>query len=149
MKLCWSAVIRLRKAMLLLCMITLSAMQAINADDSEILVIANKASGLSELSKSELRQIYMGGTLSHKYNAVNLPLEDPIRKRFNTSVIGLTENRIQSYWAQLLFTGRSKPPEVLSSVMEVIQLIAQADHTVGYVSSNTPLPENIVVLYRH
>ncbi|SBT18568.1 hypothetical protein MGA5115_02715 [Marinomonas gallaica] len=117
------------------------------ADDNRVKVIANSNTNLSSLSSSEVRQIYMGGTLSRRFQAVTLPVEHPLRKTFNVSVIGLTENRIQSYWAQLLFTGRSTPPRELSSIADAINFVIKEPAAIAYVSSDTLLPEGVIVVF--
>ncbi len=113
-----------------------------------ILVIANVAAHLPILTHHEVRQIYMGGTLSRKYRAVALKVGNPTRILFNTKVIGLTESRIQSYWAQLLFTGRSHPPLELSSVKELLNYVATTDNAIGYVPTQVALPDNVIVVYQ-
>ncbi|ASA58335.1 hypothetical protein BSQ33_20550 [Vibrio gazogenes] len=113
-----------------------------------ILVIANAASHLPALTHHEVRQIYLGGTLSRKYQAVTLTVGNPVRILFNTNVIGLTESRIQSYWAQLLFTGRSHPPIELSSVKELLNYVAKTDNAIGYVPTHVALPNNVIVVYQ-
>lgn len=113
-----------------------------------ILVIANAASHLPALTHHEVRQIYMGGTLSRKYQAVALKVGNPTRILFNTKVIGLTESRIQSYWAQLLFTGRSHPPLELSSVKELLNYVTTTNNAIGYVPAQVGLPHNIIVVYQ-
>lgn len=135
----------------LICFIlSLSVMShATVAQHSEVWVIANPSASVDSLSRGEIRQIFMGGTLSRKFDAVSLPVGDSTRIKFNTQVIGLTESRIQSYWAQLLFTGRSKPPKEFPQVEEVLNYVAHVENAVGYVPKGTVLPENLVVIYQH
>ncbi|MDW6004899.1 hypothetical protein [Vibrio mangrovi] len=114
----------------------------------EILVVANAASQLTELTHNEIRQIYMGGTLSRKYHAVALKVGSPTRIQFNTKVIGLTENRIQSYWAQLLFTGRSQPPPELASTQEVLHYVTTVSNAIGYLPAGLEIPPNVIVVYK-
>ncbi|KUI97558.1 hypothetical protein [Vibrio sp. MEBiC08052] len=114
----------------------------------DILVIANTASHLPALTHHEIRQIYMGGTLSRKYQAVALTVGNPTRILFNTKVIGLTESRIQSYWAQLLFTGRSHPPLELSSAKELLNYVTKTNNAIGYVPAQLELPHDVIVVYQ-
>ncbi|MDW6094589.1 hypothetical protein SBX64_18765 [Vibrio rhizosphaerae] len=114
----------------------------------DISVIANATSHLSALTHHEVRQIYMGGTLSRKYQAVALKAGSPARILFNTKIIGLTEGRIQSYWAQLLFTGRSHPPLEYTSVQDLLDYVATTDNAIGYVPAGLTLPDNVVVVYQ-
>jgi hypothetical protein len=118
------------------------------AESTDVIVVANSAAITGELSRSEIRQVFMGGTLSRKYEPVSLSVGSNVRIKFNTKVIGLTESRIQSYWAQLLFSGRSKPPKEFTEVDEVLEYISTVDNAVGYVPSDTVIPANLVVIYR-
>lgn len=126
----------------------LSVCHASIAQSNDVLVVANPTSALSSLSRSEIRQVFMGGTLSRKYEPVGLSVGDKTRIQFNTKVIGLTESRIQSYWAQLLFSGRSKAPKEFDEVNEILNYVATVDNAVGYVPAGTEIPSNLVVIYR-
>ena len=126
----------------------LSVCHASIAQSNDVLVVANPTSTLSSLSRSEIRQVFMGGTLSRKYEPVGLSVGDKTRIQFNTKVIGLTESRIQSYWAQLLFSGRSKAPKEFDEVNEILNYVATVDNAVGYVPAGTEIPSNLVVIYR-
>lgn len=126
----------------------LGSKQVAFAQSNDILVIANPAGVARSLSRNEIRQVFMGGTLSRKYEAVTLPVANSVRIKFNTKVIGLTESRIQSYWAQLLFSGRSKPPTEMRNVDQVLQYVATVENAIGYVPSDTVIPENVIVVYQ-
>lgn len=126
----------------------LSLFHASTAQSKDVIVVANPTSALSSLTRGEIRQVFMGGTLSRKYEPIGLSVGSNTRIQFNTKVIGLTESRIQSYWAQLLFSGRSQPPKEFSDVDEVLKYIASVDNAVGYVPADTVLPSNLIVIYR-
>ncbi|GAC21788.1 hypothetical protein GARC_4851 [Paraglaciecola arctica BSs20135] len=53
--------------------------------------------------------------LSYDLRAIALPPESQTRVLFNTKMVGLTESRIQSCWAQMRFSGRKKPPTELTN----------------------------------
>ncbi len=140
--------ISLLSRMCLFLMLSLSLSYASVAQSLDVIVVASSSSELSTLSRGEVRQIFMGGTLSRKYDAATFPIGDATRILFNTKVIGLTESRIQSYWAQLLFTGRSKPPKEFTDVTALLEYIVNTENAVGYVPADTRLPDNVVVLYQ-
>ncbi|TYL47583.1 hypothetical protein [Marinomonas sp. IMCC 4694] len=117
------------------------------AHSQDLKVISNVNSSLQTLTRNEIRQIYMGGTLSRKYSAVSLPVGSDTRNTFNNTVIGLTENRIQSYWDQLLFTGRSTPPKEMQSVDDVLAYLEKNPDSIAYVPSNMDIPDTYVVVY--
>jgi hypothetical protein len=111
-------------------------------------VVTNISGDLTTLSKNEIRQVFMGGTLSRKYHAAGLSTGSKTRIMFNNKVIGLTENRIQSYWAQLLFTGRSEPPKEFDSIEKLINHLSNTKNAIGYLPADIPVPDNLVILYQ-
>jgi ABC-type phosphate transport system substrate-binding protein len=115
---------------------------------ADIVVVANISGDLTTLSKNEIRQVFMGGTLSRKYHAVGLATGSKTRIMFNNKVIGLTENRIQSYWAQLVFTGRSEPPKEFDSIEGLINHLSSTKNAIGYLPADIPVPDNLVILYQ-
>ncbi len=126
----------------------LSTIRPVYATD--IFVITNATSPLETLSRSEIRQVFLGGTLSRKYEPISLIAGNQTRALFNTKVLGLTEGRIQAYWAQLLFSGKSeKPPKEFEQESEVIDYVSSHDKVIGYVSSHySPVPNNIKIIYQ-
>ena len=89
----------------------------------------------------------MGANSTSGYKAVHLPVGDPLRITFNTKFIGLTESRIQSYWAQIKFTGRGTPPLELPSVAEIIKYLQANPHIAAYLPDDIELPEDLTVIY--
>lgn len=123
---------------------------SLNADENmelPFVVVMNPDGEEHNFSKAQLRQIFMGGGLSRKYKAINLPAGHPLRKEFNTRVIGLTEARIQSFWAQMRFTGRSEAPEEASSVQQTLVILEKSPNTIAYLPADAMLPDNLVIIY--
>ncbi|WP_188149501.1 hypothetical protein [Teredinibacter waterburyi] len=120
---------------------------SLNLDGRDFIVVANLTENTVELSMRDLRPIYMGGTLSRSIHAVNLPAGAPLRISFNTRILGLTEARVQSYWAQLKFTGRSKPPLELDTFEEIINYVSTNENTVAYLPAGYPLPDSVAIIY--
>lgn len=118
----------------------------ISSSSASIIVVANIQEDSLELSQQEIRNLFMGGQ-SHSLTAVTLPPKNQVRVLFNTKVIGLTESRIQSYWAQMRFSGRKKPPQELPSEEKLINYLLTNINSVSYLSSNTPIPKGLKVIY--
>ena len=93
-----------------LCIVILSFLGSIKAAmaNDALIIVANTSDASIQLTRQQVRNLFMGGALSYDLNAVALPPENHTRVLFNTKVVGLTESRIQSYWAQMRFTGRKK-----------------------------------------
>ncbi|WP_412972441.1 hypothetical protein [Glaciecola sp. MF2-115] len=114
---------------------------------ASLLVVGNVDPPIT-LSKSEVKAIFMGGANSHQLKAVALPPENKTRKQFNAKVVGMTESRIQSYWAQMRFSGRQKPPREFANEQQLLDYLLENPGTVAYVSSEVELDERLVVLYQ-
>ena len=89
----------------------------------------------------------MGGALPYNFEAIALPPENQTRVLFNTRVVGLTESRIQSYWAQMRFTGRKKAPKEVASEKAVLEYIKSHPGAVGYLPAGVSIPDELTVLY--
>lgn len=69
------------------------------------------------------------------------------RSIFNAKVIALPESRIQSYWAQMRFSGRVAAPKEMDSLQAMLQYIGEDEGAVGYVPAGTVLPSHLTVVY--
>jgi hypothetical protein len=115
--------------------------------NASLLVVANIDKPIS-LSKSEVKAIFMGGATSYDLKPVGLTPKNKTRAFFNARIIGMTESRIQSYWAQMRFSGRQKPPREFDNEEQLINYLAANKGSVSYVSSEVELKAGIVILYR-
>ena len=137
---------------ILLCIFTWSLLfisvqaYADNSHTIKVIIVVNTANKNLALSKQQVRHIYMGGAMSRQFKAVNLPAGNPLRIDFNTKLVGLTESRIQAYWAQMRFTGRSKPPVEFSSTKEIIAYLLKEEDAVAYLPADTKIPDELTVV---
>jgi len=137
---------------ILLCIFTWSLLfisvqaYADNSHITKVIIVVNTANKNLALSKQQIRHIYMGGAMSRQFKAVNLPAGNPLRIDFNTKLVGLTESRIQAYWAQMRFTGRSKPPVEFSSTKEIIAYLLKEENAVAYLPADTKIPDELTVV---
>ena len=90
-----------------------------------IIVVANTSNKSIQLNRQQVRKLFMGGVTPYNLKAIALPPENQIRVLFNTKVLGLTESRIQSYWAQMRFTGRRTAPKEIKSEALALQYLTQ------------------------
>lgn len=116
--------------------------------DGTLLVIANLgAEQKVSLTREQVRNLFMGIPVGKSLTPVVLTPENQTRVGFNTRVIGMAESRIQSYWAQMKFTGRKTPPAEFRSEAELIEFVQKTPGSIGYVSASTKLPDNLQVVY--
>jgi hypothetical protein len=113
-----------------------------------VVVITRQDSSINTISKSQLRNLFMSNLALPDVTPIALSPGEVARSIFNIRVIGLTESRIQAYWAQMRFSGRQQRPETADSINELILMIESSTNTIGYLPEGTPLPEDIKVIYR-
>ena len=121
---------------------------AVQAQAAGVLIVANTAECDLKLTRIEVRNLFMGEASDLALDAIALPPDSLTRVLFNTKVIGLTESRIQAYWAQMRFSGRKQPPREFQDEAKALEYVLANDGAVGYFSQDTPLPEGLVILYR-
>jgi hypothetical protein len=130
--------------LLTLCYLCLMPISSVNG---AIVVVANTSDKSMKLNRQQVRNLFMGGMLPYELNAIALPPENQTRVLFNTKVIGLTESRIQSYWAQMRFTGRKTAPKELKNEDMILEYLKTHDGAVGYLPAGSLLPKELTVLY--
>lgn len=112
-----------------------------------IIVVANVKNTALKLSRQEVRNLFMGGSSEYALTAIALPPENHTRVLFNTRIVGLTESRIQSYWAQMKFSGRRQQPKELQSAQSVLDYVKNNPNTVAYLSSAMKIPNELTILF--
>lgn len=114
-------------------------------DRNQIWVITGNQN-LQDVSKKQLKQIYMNNGINFSAKPINLS-SGKARSIFNAKIIGLTNTRIKSYWAQMKFTGRANPPLELENPDKVIKFLEENPDYIAYVPNNIDKPESLSIIY--
>lgn len=117
------------------------------AQENALKLVANLSEPTSKLTRQQVRELYLGGAQALDMTPLNYAPGSRLRVVFNTRVIGLTESRIQSFWAQMKFTGRGEPPKEFDDSAALMDYLQRTPGTVAYVPADTRLPDNLTVLY--
>ncbi|MDP2562825.1 hypothetical protein [Psychrobium sp. 1_MG-2023] len=135
----------------IICLLCFSKQSFALQGERSIWVIASAQSQDQQLSLQQVKKTYLGMkvTLSNGLSrqALTYPLNSSIRSLFNVTVIGLTESRIKTFWAQMRFTGRGSAAKVIADEQALFQYLIKNPNTIGYVLEGTQLPQEIKVLY--
>ena len=110
-------------------------------------MVANTPDRSLQLNRQQVRNLFMGGALPYDLDAIALPPENQTRVLFNTKVVGLTESRIQSYWAQMRFTGRKKAPREFSNEQSMLEYLVENAGAVAYLPEGISVPNELTVLH--
>ncbi len=108
---------------------------------AELAFIANPENRLHGLDLETIARVYRG-EIRHlpngaKITPVDQPRGSPLRKHFYEKVLGMSEKELSRYWAKYKFTGKRKPPMVLSSDAEVKRWVANHPDAIGYISGES------------
>ncbi len=101
--------------------------------DVVVAVIVNPAYQGERLTSGLVRSIYLGENRS--LTPVDQAVGSIDRDLFLQGVMDMTQSRFKRHWSQLIFSGRGRPPNNLSSQQAVRSWVASNPIAIGYVDS--------------
>ena len=105
---------------------------------SEVAVIVHPSNG-NELNKNYISRIFLGKKKVYPDGsaviAVSQDENSPVRDEFVQKVVGKSVHQYRAYWAQLVFTGRGKPPKDVGRDDQVKKLVAQNPALIGFIDA--------------
>ncbi len=123
----------------------LSAAPLAQGEPKKIVVVTN-AVDIGPINKQQLKQIYMKG-VSYNLKPINLNKGSKIRAIFNSTIIGLTESRINSYWVQMEFSGKAEAPLEFDNIENILSQLNQSSRSIAYLPQGTEIPNNLHIIY--
>ncbi|OQX21899.1 MAG: hypothetical protein BWK80_31910 [Desulfobacteraceae bacterium IS3] len=107
------------------------------SEAGEILIIAHKGVSAGELSKNEIKSIFLGEKIrwddDRKMTFVILKTKE--HDEFLRAYIGNTAAQYLNYWKKMVFTGKSKSPKAFDTPEKLLEYVAETDGSVGYIPS--------------
>ncbi len=104
---------------------------------AELVVIVHPDSGLEQLSKSQVVNIFLG---SHRRlpngvaaTPIDMDVNTPERTQFYRSLVNRDANQMAAYWSRLVFSGSATPPAQARDWQEVVRTVASNPEAIGYV----------------
>ncbi len=118
---------------------------------ADIAVIVHPSSEISELTRRQVVDIYMGRTVVISNGKTLVPYDKPensiIRANFYHRLVGKSVASVNAYWARLLFTGRASPPRLVSDRVMMLETIENKPNSIGYVKFED-LNSNVKMVFR-
>ena len=107
---------------------------------TDLVVIANPASGVERLSRDEVTAIYMGRAKKLPGGVTALPIDqvasNPEKSRFYKELVNKELAEVNSYWARLIFSGQGSPPRQADNAAEVLEIVGSNKGAIGYLPRN-------------
>jgi ABC-type phosphate transport system substrate-binding protein len=112
---------------------------------NSIVVVSNKTSDINRISLEELKNIYLKNIKSVNGFRI-VPIDNKnFKNSFDTKILNKTPLQLNSYWAKMIFSGKSQPPVLLVDDKMVISKIESNKNSIGYIKKDN-LNSNLKIL---
>jgi ABC-type phosphate transport system substrate-binding protein len=108
---------------------------------AQVIVIANSGVKVTEISKSDLRDVFTGNATSLKDGSRVVPIllkAGTTNEEFLQVYIGKSDTAYRAGWRSLVFSGQASMPKNLDPEASVVDFVAHNAGAIGYISKSTP-----------
>lgn len=106
----------------------------------DIIIITNNNVAEDELSRKELKEIYLGSRIKWGDNkAVHFVIsgDDSMHSEFLKTYIKRSSSQYKSHWKKMVFTGKGQKPKSFKTKEELIEYVSKTDGAIGYIDDKT------------
>ncbi|MEA2118422.1 phosphate ABC transporter substrate-binding protein [Halovibrio sp. HP20-50] len=104
---------------------------------AEVLVVVSAEAPFTRLTRSDLRDIYLGRRTLIASGVQVEPLDQvegtAARSEFYFHYTGQTPAQIKAHWAKQIFTGRGQPPQTLTNSRAMVERLVSDAKALGYI----------------
>lgn len=116
----------------------------------ELAVIVNPESGVAELTRTEVINLFLGRQRRLPSGVAALTIDlaagNDEKRLFYEQLVGKKPAEIQSYWARLVFSGRGAAPWQAKDTSEVVSIVAHYQGAIGYIDRSLA-SDDVKVVY--
>jgi hypothetical protein len=107
-------------------------------------IVASKDVTVDEISAADLKKIFLVSKTSLGSGHVTPVLQKggPVHQAFVKGCLGESDQDLQDYYKNLVFTGKAVAPRAVASDAELIAFVALSKGAIGYVSA-TAIPVGV------
>ena len=108
---------------------------------AQVVVIANASVKASDVSSTDLREVFTGASSSLKDGSHVAPVllkSGIVSDGFLTLYVGKSDAAFRASWRSLLFSGQGTMPRTLDSEAAVVEYVAHTPGAIGYIAKATP-----------
>ena len=130
----------MKKLWFVILLLAAASIFAVHAQ-AQVLVIANPGVKATEISKSDLRDVFTGAStaLPGGGNVVPILLKaGTVHEEFLQAYIGKNDTAYRAGWRSLVFSGQASMPKSLETDAEVVAFVAHNIGAIGYIGKSTP-----------
>jgi len=115
----------------------------------EYVVVMKKNSPLTTLSQAKVKMIFLKRQKMSQdllLVPINLPPSSSIRKSFEKQVLGMSRNRLKSFWTKEHYLGH-RPPLTMKSFQSSLSFVEKIDGAIAYIPSQE-VNSKLKILYK-
>ena len=105
---------------------------------ADIYVVVNAANPVQAMTRKEALNLFMGRTRAFTTAdfaaPFDLPREHAVRDQFYQLLTGMGPAQVNSYWARLMFTGQTLPPQAVADEAALADAVRRNPAAIGYLS---------------
>jgi ABC-type phosphate transport system substrate-binding protein len=108
---------------------------------AQVIVIANPGVKATEISKSDLRDVFTGASTSLKDGTHVVPIllkAGTANEEFLQAYIGKSDSAYRAGWRGLVFSGEATMPKNVDDDAAVVAFVARTPSAIGYISKASP-----------
>lgn len=116
----------------------------------DIVVIANGNSGISSMTRSELKDVFLGAKTHWENNKkiiLSILVKSETENRFNRTFLSMTLDQFVRHWMLRVYAGKGKFPKTLDTEQMLVKFVGSTNGAIGYVSSEADIStENVKII---
>lgn len=107
-----------------------------SAAHADLVLVTSPQSGIERLTQDEVINIYLGRYRRLPSGIVAEPVDHPAeseqRARFYRRLVNKSLAEINAYWARLVFSGKTRPPQIVEGVDSMLRLVVAHPGVLAY-----------------
>jgi ABC-type phosphate transport system substrate-binding protein len=107
------------------------------ASGQDVILVVNKASSISQITPSQVREIFTGTRSRFSDGGRAIPVlrkGGPVHEVFLTHYVGDSPEEFRVRWRKAVFTGQGAMPREFASESAMLDYVASTPGAIGYVS---------------
>jgi len=90
-----------------------------------------------KINEAQLRNLYLGKMKTFPsgadVNVLDLTPQNSVREAFTRQVLRRSESNLNAYWARMLFSSQGRPPPMLNTPQEVLNIVSHDKKAIAYI----------------
>jgi ABC-type phosphate transport system substrate-binding protein len=108
---------------------------------AQVVVIANHNVKATDVSKSDLREVFTGASASLADGSHVVPVlqkSGPAHEAFLSDFVSKSDSALTATWRTLVFSGQASMPKSVDSDAAMVDYVARTPGAIGYIGKSSP-----------